>query len=125
MSQRKAEYLRDLAAHFTNRRVDQAALAGMSDDEVITCLTDIRGIGRWTAEMFLIFNLQRPDVLPLDDVGLLKAVGRYYLKDKSAASLLRGEGRQQVVELAKCWIPYRSVATWYLWRSMEPVPIEY
>jgi DNA-3-methyladenine glycosylase II len=125
LSQRKAEYLRDLAAHFTNRRVDQGALAGMSDDEVIACLTDIRGIGRWTAEMFLIFNLQRPDVLPLDDVGLLKAVGRYYLQDKSAASLLRGEGRQQVVELAKCWIPYRSVATWYLWRSMEPVPIEY
>jgi DNA-3-methyladenine glycosylase II len=125
LSQRKAEYLRDLAAHFADQRVDQSALAGMSDDEVIDCLTDIRGIGRWTAEMFLIFNLQRPDVLPLDDLGLVKAVGRHYLPEMTPASLLKGEGRQQVVEVAKRWTPYRSVATWYLWRSMDPVPIEY
>jgi DNA-3-methyladenine glycosylase II len=125
LSQRKAEYLRDLAAHFADQQVDLATLAGMSDDDVIASLTDIRGIGRWTAEMFLIFNLQRPDVLPLDDLGLLKAVGRHYLPDRTPASLLKGEGRQQVVELARCWIPYRSVATWYLWRSMEPVPVEY
>ena len=125
LSERKAEYLRDLAAHFADGRVDQARLAGMSDDQVIERLTDIRGIGRWTAEMFLIFNLLRPDVLPLDDLGLLKAVGQHYLSGRTPASLLKGEGRQQVVELARRWIPYRSVATWYLWRSMEPVPVEY
>jgi DNA-3-methyladenine glycosylase II len=125
LSQRKAEYLRDLATHFADQRVDWATLAQMSDDDVVSCLTDIRGIGRWTAEMFLIFNLLRPDVLPLDDLGLVKAIGQYYLPDRTPASLLKGEGRQQVVELAKRWIPYRSVATWYLWRSMEPVPIEY
>jgi DNA-3-methyladenine glycosylase II len=125
LSQRKVEYLQDLAGHFVDRRVDEAGLAQMADEDVIATLTDIRGIGRWTAEMFLIFNLMRPDVLPLDDLGLLKAVGRHYLDEEAAASLLRGEGRQQVVELASRWIPYRSVATWYLWRSMEPVPVEY
>jgi DNA-3-methyladenine glycosylase II len=125
LSQRKVEYLQDLAGHFVDRRLDLEVLAQMGDEEVIATLTDIRGIGRWTAEMFLIFNLMRPDVLPLDDLGLLKAVGRHYLDEEVAASLLRGEGRQQVVELATRWIPYRSVATWYLWRSMEPVPIEY
>jgi DNA-3-methyladenine glycosylase II len=125
LSERKAEYLRDLAAHFADRRLDQASLAGMPDEQVIERLTDIRGIGRWTAEMFLIFNLQRPDVLPLDDLGLLKAIERHYLPGRELASLLRGQGRQQVVELAGSWVPYRSVATWYLWRSMDPVPVDY
>jgi len=125
LSQRKVEYLRDLAAHFADCRVDQASLTGMSDDDVIARLTDIRGIGRWTAEMFLIFNLQRPDVLPLDDLGLVKAIGRHYLPGHAPASLMKGKGREQVVELARCWVPYRSVATWYLWRSLDPVPVEY
>jgi len=125
LSQRKVEYLRDLASHFVQRRVDHTRLAALADEEVIARLTDIRGIGRWTAEMFLIFNLMRPDVLPLDDLGLLKAIERHYLPGRAPASLLRGEERQQVVELAGRWIPYRSVATWYLWRSLEPVPVEY
>jgi DNA-3-methyladenine glycosylase II len=97
----------------------------MSDEEVIAHLTQIRGIGRWTAEMFLIFNLLRPDVLPLDDLGLLKAVGRHYLSGRPAASLQREEGRRQVTQIASRWVPYRSVATWYLWRSLDPVPVEY
>jgi DNA-3-methyladenine glycosylase II len=125
LSERKVEYLRDLAAYCADRRIDQASLAGMPDEQVIERLTDIRGIGRWTAEMFLIFNLQRPDVLPLDDLGLLKAVARHYLPGHEPAYLMRGRGRQQVVELARCWIPYRSVATWYLWRSLDPVPVDY
>jgi len=125
LSQRKVEYLRGLAGHFAGQHIDVAGLAGMSDEEVITRLTDIRGIGRWTAEMFLIFNLLRPDVLPLGDLGLLKAIGRHYLPGRAASSLQRGEGRRQVTQIASCWIPYRSVATWYLWRSLDPVPIEY
>ncbi len=125
LSQRKVEYLRDLAGHFAGERVDEASLAQMSDEEVIERLTDIRGIGRWTAEMFLIFNLMRPDVLPLDDLGLLKAIGRHYLTGCAAATLQRGQGRQQVLQLASRWSPYRSVATWYLWRSLDPVPVEY
>jgi DNA-3-methyladenine glycosylase II len=124
LSQRKVEYLRDLAAHFADQ-VDPASLARLSDEDVVARLTDIRGIGRWTAEMFLIFNLQRPDVLPLDDLGLLKAIERHYLPGSKPATLLKGEGRQRVVELARCWVPYRSVATWYLWRSLDPIPIEY
>ena len=125
LSERKAQYLRDLARHFADGRIDLQQLARQSDDAVIGCLTDIRGIGRWTAEMFLIFNLLRPDVLPLDDLGLLKAIGRLYFGGESTTALLRGPGRDKVAQLGARWAPYRSVATWYLWRSLDPVPVEY
>lgn len=125
LSERKAEYLRDLARHFAEGRVDLAELAGQPDEAVIACLTDIRGIGRWTAEMFLIFNLLRPDVFPADDLGLLKAISRHYLDDEPTAGLLRGAGREKVLQMGARWAPYRSVATWYLWRSLDPVPVEY
>ena len=125
LSGRKVEYLRDLAHHFADGRLDHAGLAAMGDEEVIESLTAIRGIGRWTAEMFLIFNLMRPDVLPLDDLGLLKAVGRHYFGGEAPASLARREGRERVQDLARRWAPYRSIATWYLWRSLDPVPVEY
>jgi DNA-3-methyladenine glycosylase II len=125
LSERKAEYLRDLARHFADGHVDMALLAAQEDDLVIEALTGIRGIGRWTAEMFLIFNLLRPDVFPLDDLGLLKAVGRNYFDGELPAGLLRGAGREKVVQLGLRWAPYRSVATWYLWRSLDPVPVEY
>jgi DNA-3-methyladenine glycosylase II len=125
LSERKVEYLRDLAQHFVSGRVDPRAFDGMSDEEIIASLTDIRGIGRWTAEMFLIFNLLRPDVLPLDDLGLLKAISLNYLNGRSIQSLLKRAGRARVIKLAARWAPYRSVATWYLWRSLDPVPVEY
>jgi DNA-3-methyladenine glycosylase II len=125
LSERKAEYLRDLARHFARGKVDPLHLAGQPDEDVIRALTDIRGIGRWTAEMFLIFNLLRPDVLPVDDLGLLKAISRHYLDGEPAAALLRGAGREKVVQLGARWAPYRSVATWYLWRSLDPVPVAY
>ncbi len=125
LSERKAEYLRDLARHFAERRLDMAELAGQTDDAVVARLTDIRGIGRWTAEMFLIFNLLRPDVFPVDDLGLLKAISRHYLDDEPTAGLLRGTGREKVLQMGARWAPYRSVATWYLWRSLDPVPVEY
>ena len=125
LSERKVEYLRDLARHFTEGRLDLAELAQQPDEAVIERLTDIRGIGRWTAEMFLIFNLLRPDVLPLDDLGLLKAIGRHYLEGEPPAGLLRGAGRARAAGLGARWAPYRSVATWYLWRSLDPVPVEY
>ena len=125
LSERKVEYLRDLAQHFASGRIDATLLQSASDDEVIARLTEVHGIGRWTAEMFLIFNLLRPDVLPLDDLGLLKAVGLHYLDGEPAAALLRRDGRARVVALAAAWAPWRSVATWYLWRSLDPVPVEY
>ena len=125
LSERKVEYLRDLAAHFTDGRVDAVALVAMDDEAIIERLTDIRGIGRWTAEMFLIFNLLRPNVLPLDDLGLLKAVSLHYLDGTPTRDLLGGAGREQVRQLAAAWNPWASVATWYLWRSLDPVPVEY
>ncbi len=118
LSQRKAEYILDLSAHFQEKRVHPQKWAAMDDEAVIVELTAIRGIGRWTAEMFLIFNLQRPDILPLDDVGLLKAISLHYF---SGEPVSRFEAR----EVSQAWQPWRTVATWYLWRSLDPVPVEY
>jgi DNA-3-methyladenine glycosylase II len=125
LSDRKVEYLRDLALHFDREHIDVPTLQAASDEEVIELLTAIRGIGRWTAEMFLIFNLMRPDVLPLDDLGLLKAVSLHYLDGEATEVLLKKEGRARVTRIASSWAPWRSVATWYLWRSLDPVPVEY
>jgi DNA-3-methyladenine glycosylase II len=125
LSERKVEYLRDLAAHFADGRVDPQAFASMDDEAIIEQLTDIRGIGRWSAEMFLIFNLMRPNVLPLDDLGLLKAVSMHYLQGVPTRELLARGGRERVQALAAAWVPWASVATWYLWRSLDPVPVEY
>ncbi len=125
LSERKVEYLRDLAGHFATGRIDAAAMQSLDDEAVIAALTDVRGIGRWTAEMFLIFNLLRPNVLPLDDLGLLKAISRHYFDEAPTESLLKREGRVRVERLAEPWAPWRSVATWYLWRSLDPVPVEY
>jgi len=125
LSDRKVEYIRDLAQHFVSGRVDPARFAERDDEDIIAELVDIRGIGRWTAEMFLIFNLLRPNVLPLDDLGLLKAVSLHYLDGVPTRDLLARQGREQVRELAAAWQPWASVATWYLWRSLDPVPVEY
>ena len=118
LSGRKAEYILDLSTHFSDKLVQPAKWVRMPDEEIIEELTAIRGIGRWTAEMFLIFNLQRPDVLPLDDVGLLNAISLHYF---SGEPVSRFEAR----EVAQGWQPFRTVATWYLWRSLDPVPVEY
>lgn len=118
LSQRKVEYVLDLALHFKNRLVHPDRWAEMGDDEVIAELTDIRGIGRWTAEMFLIFNLQRPNVLPLDDVGLLRAISLLYFSGEPVS-------RYEAREVAQSWHPWCTVATWYLWRSLDPIPVEY
>lgn len=123
LSDRKVEYLRDLAAHFDNEHLTEASLRAMGDEEVIERLTAVRGIGRWTAEMFLIFNLFRPDVLPLDDLGLLKAVSVHYLDGEPVERLASRAGRARIERLAQNWAPWRSVATWYLWRSLEKLPV--
>ena len=122
LSDRKVEYIRDLAAHFVSGKVDPTRFGVQDDEEIIAELVDIRGIGRWTAEMFLIFNLLRPNVLPVDDLGLLKAVSVNYL---DGASIAGREGRARVVQMAELWTPWRSVATWYLWRSLDPIPVTY
>lgn len=118
LSARKVEYLRDLAQHFADERVHVAAWSGMDDEAIISELVAIRGIGRWTAEMFLMFHLMRPDVLPLDDAGLVNGVSRLYFSDEKVT-------RSELRELAQGWAPYRTVATWYIWRSLDPQPVAY
>lgn len=118
LSARKVEYLRDLAMHFKDGRVHAGTWSSMDDEAIVAELVAIRGIGRWTAEMFLIFHLMRPNVLPLDDLGLIKGISQSYF---SGEPVSRAEAR----EVGEAWAPYRSVATWYLWRSLDPVPVAY
>ena len=118
LSARKVEYLVDLSLHFDGGLLSTSQWASMSDDAIIDELVAIRGIGRWTAEMFLIFYLLRPNVLPLDDVGLINGISHNYF---SGEAVSRSEAR----EVAAAWAPYCSVATWYIWRSLDPLPVEY
>lgn len=118
LSRRKAEYLHDLAGHFVDGRVEPARWLTMEDEAVIDELIDVRGIGRWTAEMFLIFSLRRPDVWPVDDIGLQKAVALHYLNcERPSPKILRQHGERHA--------PWRTVATWYLWRSLDPAVVQY
>ena len=118
LSARKSEYLADLARHFESGAVHVRQWQQMDDQAIIDELVAIRGIGRWTAEMFLIFHLMRPDVMPLDDLGLLKGISLSYF---SGEPVSRAEAR----EVGDAWAPYRSVATWYIWRSLDPLPVSY
>lgn len=118
LSARKAEYLADLARHFDAGTVHVRQWQQMDDEAIIDELVAIRGIGRWTAEMFLIFHLMRPDVLPLDDLGLVKGISVNYFSGEPVS-------RAEVREIGDAWAPFRSVATWYIWRSLDPLPVEY
>ncbi len=118
LSARKCEYLSDLAAHFESGAVHVGQWQQMDDEAIIDELVAIRGIGRWTAEMFLIFHLMRPNVLPLDDVGLINGISVNYF---SGEPVSRAEAR----EVGDAWAPFRSVATWYIWRSLDPLPVDY
>ena len=118
LSARKVEYLVDLALNFDSGALHVKSWNDMGDEAIIDELVAIRGIGRWTAEMFLIFHLMRPNVLPLDDVGLINGISRNYFSDEAVS---RSEAR----EVAAAWAPYCSVATWYIWRSLDPVPVAY
>ena len=118
LSARKVEYLVDLALHFANDQVHVKGWAEMDDEAIIAELVAIRGIGRWTAEMFLIFHLMRPNVLPLDDIGLQNGISRCYFSGEPVS-------RSDIREVAGSWAPFSSVATWYIWRSLDPVPVAY
>lgn len=111
-SRAKTAFIRDLAAHVLDGRLDLKRLRRRSDDEVLRELVAVKGIGRWTAEVFLMFRLGRPDILPGDDLGLMNAVQRAYkLRQRPTAKALRQMGER--------WAPYRSVAAWYLWASLS------
>jgi len=118
LSARKVEYLVDLALHFERGALHVDHWPLMDDDAIIAELVAIRGIGRWTAEMFLIFHLMRPDVVPLDDVGLINGIRKCYFSGEEVS-------RSDVREVAQAWAPYRTVATWYIWRSLDPLPVAY
>ncbi len=118
LSRMKAEYAIDLASHFVSGRIKPRRWAHMDDEAIIAELVDVRGIGRWTAEMFLIFHLLRPNVWPVDDLGLLKAIGVHYRGGKKISA-------KEARLVGEAWQPWRTVATWYLWRSLDPVVVEY
>jgi 3-methyladenine DNA glycosylase/8-oxoguanine DNA glycosylase len=118
LSRQKVAYIKDLARHFDDGRIKPHRWTHEDDDTVIRELVEVKGIGRWTAEMYLMFYLLRPNVLPLDDIGLQRAMERLY---NEGAALSKDEMR----EIAKHWHPWCTVATWYLWRSLDPVPVEY
>ena len=116
ISRQKGGYLRDLAAKVSNGALDLSTLEALDDEAVIKALVQVKGIGRWSAEMFLMFRLHRPDVLPVDDLGIVNAIQRVYgLRKKPRPDRIR--------RLGESWRPYRSVASWYLWRSLDNVPV--
>ncbi len=118
LSRMKLAYLKDLAARFHDGALKPRRWARMDDEAIVADLVQVRGIGRWSVEMFLIFHLMRPNVLPVGDIGLQRAMERYY----NGGDELTREGMRAI---AGPWQPWCSVATWYLWRSLDPVPVEY
>jgi DNA-3-methyladenine glycosylase II len=118
LSVAKAKYLKDLARHFDEGLVKPKRWKRMEDEAVIDDLVRVRGIGRWSAEMFLLFHMMRPNILPVGDLGLQRAMERHY---NDGDPLTKDEMR----EIAKPWAPWSSVATWYLWRSLDPMEVVY
>ncbi len=114
-SRQKIAYLRDLSAHVLDGRLDLRTIQDLTDDEVIAALTNVKGIGRWSAEMFLMFRLHRPDVLPVGDLGIVNAIRTQYRLRKVPTP-------DRIRRIGEAWKPYRSVACWYLWRSLDNAP---
>jgi DNA-3-methyladenine glycosylase II len=112
LSSMKVSYIKDLSRKIESNEIKMSSLRNMTDDEVVEHLTQVRGIGRWTAEMFLIFSLGRLDVLPVGDLGLRKGVQRLY-------SLSDIPEKEKIESIAEKWRPYRTVATWYIWKSLS------
>jgi DNA-3-methyladenine glycosylase II len=118
LSGQKADSLKDLARRFLDGTLDPQRWRDLDDEALVAELTRVKGIGRWTAEMFLIFYLTRPDVLPLADLGLQRAIRLHYNRGRPMSL-------RRMAALGATWRPWRSVATWYLWRSLDPIPVEY
>ena len=118
LSRQKIFYLKSLAKAFINNEVNPNKWSNYSDEEIINELIKIKGVGRWTAEMFLIFNLCRPDIFPVDDLGLIKGICNCY-------NMRYPITKDHAIKISEKWKPYRSVATWYFWRSLDPIPVEY
>jgi DNA-3-methyladenine glycosylase II len=118
LSRQKTLYLSDLANCFESGVLGTDQWPSLDDEALIAELTQVKGVGRWTAEMFLIFYLARPDVLPIGDLGLQRAMKLHYNRGRPLTAT-------RMRRIAAAWTPWRSVATWYLWRSLDPIPVEY
>ncbi len=118
LSRQKIKYLKSLSSAFLQNTINPEKWKKYSDEDIINELVLIKGIGRWTAEMYLIFNLCRPDVFPIDDIGLLRGICKCY-------NLNYPIKKEAAIKMSENWKPYRSVATWYFWRSLDPIPVEY
>ncbi|WP_107668886.1 DNA-3-methyladenine glycosylase [Cyanothece sp. BG0011] len=118
LSGRKISYITNIAQAFEQGVLTPQTWQTMSDQEVIKQLTSIKGIGPWTAQMFLIFHLHRKDIFPMADLGLINAIQRHYSTETPLT-------KEQIVQLSQQWKPYRTVATWYLWRSLDPASVQY
>jgi DNA-3-methyladenine glycosylase II len=118
LSSNKSAYLIDLAEHFLDGSLEIERWSDRDDEQLIAELTRVKGIGRWTAQMFLIFFMMRPNILPVDDIGLQRAMSLHYNNGKPLSKL-------KMRQIANEWQPWRTVATWYLWRSLDPIPVEY
>ncbi len=118
LSRQKVTYLKSLSSAFIEKKINPDKWSKYSDNEIVSNLTKIKGIGKWTAEMYLIFNLCRPDVFPVDDIGLIKGICNCY-------NLEYPISKDRAIKMSSKWKPWRSVATWYFWRSLDPIPVEY
>ena len=118
LPQRKTDYLQDLSLHFINNDLNETIWYEMDDEAIILELTRVKGVGRWTAEMFLIFHMLRPNILPVNDLGLKRALSMHYCDNKPVS-------KNEMYIISDPWRPWRSVATWYLWRSLDSLPVEY
>ena len=118
LSKQKINYLKSLSNAFIDKQIQTKKWETLENEKIIEELTKIKGIGRWTAEMFLIFNLCKPDIFPVDDLGLIKGICKCY-------KLQYPITKEKALKLSKKWKPWRSVATWYFWRSLDPIPVEY
>ena len=118
LSRQKIKYLKSLSLAFIQNKISPEKWKKYSDEDIINELVLIKGIGRWTAEMYLIFNLCRPDIFPVDDIGLLRGICKCY-------NLNYPIKKDVALKMSENWKPYRSVATWYFWRSLDPIPVEY
>ncbi len=117
-SRQKIAYMQDLAGHFADGRIKPRRWNNMADQDVIDELVEVKGIGRWTAEMFLIFYLMRPNVFPVDDIGLIRAIEKYFHDGDRL-------NKDEVEAYRERYDPWCSVATWYFWRSLDPIPVTY
>jgi len=118
LSKQKTSYIRDLAGHFLSGEINPRSFRALEDHVLMDTLCDVRGIGRWTAEMFLIFHLHRPNIWPVQDIGLIRAIEKHYMDGVKAT-------KAQIESSGERFRPWRTVATWYLWRSLDPFPVEY